>query len=89
MRDYDEVAGTWAIWWLSTAEPHVLDVPVIGRFENGVGTFLAEDSLDGRPILVRFLWLNADGPAPRWEQAFSQDEGQTWETNWVMDFTRV
>ena len=89
VRDYDEAAGTWAIWWLSTAAPHVLDVPVIGQFEDGVGTFLADDSLDGRPILVRFLWLNTDGPAPRWEQAFSQDQGQSWETNWVMDFTRV
>jgi hypothetical protein len=26
--------------------------------------------------------------SPRWEQAFSPDGGTTWETNWVMDFTR-
>ena len=88
VRDYDPAQGTWAIWWLSTAAPHLLDVPVIGRFENGIGTFLAEDSLDGRPILVRFLWLQTQGPLPRWEQAFSADAGQTWETNWTMDFTR-
>ena len=25
----------------------------------------------------------------RWEQAFSLDEGNSWETNWYMDFTRV
>jgi NIPSNAP len=25
---------------------------------------------------------------PRWEQAFSVDGGKTWETNWIMDFTR-
>ena len=24
---------------------------------------------------------------PRWEQAFSDDGGLTWETNWVMEFT--
>ena len=34
------------------------------------------------------------GPAstrrrPRWEQAFSEDGGKTWETNWIADFTRV
>jgi hypothetical protein len=25
----------------------------------------------------------------RWEQAFSEDSGQTWETNWVMVFGRA
>lgn len=89
IRSYDARLGSWAIWWLSTAAPHALDVPVIGRFENGVGKFVAEDSLNGCPILVRFLWLRTDTPAPRWEQAFSQDGGATWETNWTMDFARV
>ena len=30
------------------------------------------------------------GPANecRWEQAFSDDGGQSWETNWTMAFTR-
>jgi hypothetical protein len=30
-----------------------------------------------------------DTPTPRWEQAFSEDGGETWETNWVMDFARA
>ena len=42
----------------------------------------------GRPILVRFTWSGVTTPTPRWEQAFSDDGGETWETNWVMDFTR-
>jgi hypothetical protein len=37
---------------------------------------------------VRFTWSGAATPTPRWEQAFSGDEGATWETNWIMDFTR-
>jgi hypothetical protein len=26
---------------------------------------------------------------PRWDQAFSKDQGRTWETNWTMDFVRA
>ena len=42
-----------------------------------------------RPILVRFIWSGVTTATPRWEQAFSDDGGRTWETNWVMDFTRA
>jgi len=38
---------------------------------------------------VRFVWSNVTAPTPRWEQAFSADGGETWETNWVMEFTRA
>lgn len=37
---------------------------------------------------VRFEWTRPHSDAPRWEQAFSPDGGRTWETNWVMNFTR-
>ena len=71
------------------ARPHSLDVPVIGRFENGIGTFFADDLHDRQPIKLRFFWLATDTDSPRWEQAMSTDGGQSWETNWVMDFERV
>lgn len=89
IRAFDPAAGTWAIWWLSAERPHHLDVPVVGRFEGGVGTFLARDSLRGMPITVRFLWLRTDARRPRWEQAFSADGGASWETNWTMEFERA
>jgi predicted enzyme related to lactoylglutathione lyase len=88
VRSFDPATQTWSIWWLDGRNPGSLDVPVVGRFEGGVGTFLANDSLDGKPIMVRFRWSTPAPDAPRWEQAFSTDEGATWETNWVMEFTR-
>ena len=46
-------------------EPGQLDPPVVGGFADGVGTFIAEDTFDGRPILVRFVWsdITADAAA--------------------------
>ena len=62
---------------------------MIGSFAGSVGTFLANDRLDGKPITVRFTWHANPGSNPVWEQAFSGDEGKTWETNWVMEFVRL
>ncbi len=89
LRSYDPAKRQWAIWWLDARQPHALDVPVVGCFTGSVGMFFAKDTLDGRPIKVRFCW-NARAPqAPTWEQAFSADGGATWETNWTMQFNRA
>lgn len=89
MRSFDPATAQWAIWWLDGRRPHQLDVPVVGQFENGIGLFFADDTLDGVPIKVRFMWSSLDADNARWEQAFSSDAGHTWETNWTMDFVRM
>jgi hypothetical protein len=89
MRSFDPVLRRWAIWWLDARNPHQLDTPVIGTFENNVGTFFANDHFNGQPILVRFRWTQTQSASPLWEQAFSADNGVTWEDNWTMRFERV
>lgn len=89
VRSFDARTRTWSIWWLDARTPGALDVPVVGGFEGGVGRFFAQDTLHQQPIVVRFLWTLPQPDRPRWEQAFSPDDGQTWETNWTMDFTRA
>lgn len=88
LRSFDPASGSWAIWWLDHRAPHALDVPVVGGFADGVGTFFAEDTLRGRPIRIRFVWRPNAGADPTWEQAFSGDGGATWEINWTMRFVR-
>jgi hypothetical protein len=90
LRSYDPASGLWAIWWLDSREPFAnLDPPVKGNFVNGVGTFYANDTLNGKPIRVRFIWSHITPTSAQWEQAYSPDGGKTWETNWVMQFQRV
>jgi hypothetical protein len=84
MRSYFPKAKTWSIWWLDGRSPTQLDTPVVGSFQDGVGLFFADDVLNGQPIKVRFTWTAVPGQDPRWEQAFSNDAGKTWETNWTM-----
>lgn len=88
VRLFDPGTGMWSIWWVDGRAMR-FDPPVRGRFENGTGIFLGDDVFDGRPIRVRFLWLTTGPDSPRWEQAFSTDGGESWETNWTMRFTRI
>ena len=87
LRAFDPSAQQWAIWWLDARDPHALDTPMRGGFENGRGVFFADETFNDQPIRVRFLWSSGD--SPRWAQAFSPDGGASWETNWIMDFTRI
>lgn len=88
-RRRDPSTGLWSIWWHdSRFSSGALDPPVVGSFANGVGSFFADDSLDGRPIRVRFVWSDISETTARWEQAFSPDGGDSWEINWVMTFER-
>src|SRR5512133_3774376 len=59
-----------------------IDPPVVGSFnKNGVGHFFGKDTLNGKPILVVFRWDARNKERPIWSQAFSPDNGKTWEWN--------
>ena len=88
LRSFDPLTKQWSIWWLDGRNPGNLDVPVVGGFADGKGLFYANDQLGGQSIKICFTWFSSD-TNPRWEQAFSNDEGATWETNWTMDFYRA
>jgi len=65
-----------------------LSAPLTGRFTNGIGTFVGEESADGERVLVRETWSFRSGK-PRWEQSFSLDGGETWAVHWIRDLIRV
>lgn len=87
-RFFNPTTRRWAIYWADSVRGS-LEPPVLGTFQGDVGVFEGKDIFEGRPILVRFTWSGVRTGAPRWEQAFSPDIGTTWETNWVMEFTRL
>jgi hypothetical protein len=88
-RFFDPETRLWSIYWADSRRAGLLDPPVLGSFDGDVGVFEGDDTFDGRPIRVRFTWSGVTTPTPRWEQAFSEDGGESWETNWEMDFARV
>ncbi len=88
LRTFDPHQNRWAIYWFDSRRPGVLDPPVVGSFQDGVGAFYADDTFAGKAIRMRFIWSRITPASCSWEQAFSADAGLTWETNWTMEFTR-
>ena len=88
LRTYDPETRQWRLYWANSRDGNLV-VPQIGEFKNGQGEFYAQDTLNGRSILVRFVWSKTNTATPHFEQAFSDDGGKTWEANWITDQTRV
>jgi hypothetical protein len=88
LRLFNPATGEWSLYWTDTVNPGVLLPPMVGRFNGDVGEFLGDEFVEGKRVLCRIYWTRTNPASPRWEQAFSDDDGRTWETNWVMTFTR-
>jgi hypothetical protein len=88
LRLYDPAQDHWAIYWINSTDG-LMQPPVFGRFVDGVGVFEGDDTDGGHPVRVRFEWTGTDTATPQWSQAFSYDDGESWETNWIMRFRRL
>lgn len=87
LRLYDPEARQWRIHWASSRDGALGDA-MVGGFRDGVGEFYNQEEFDGRPVLVRFLFSDITPTSFRLEQAFSADDGDSWEANWVAKFER-
>jgi len=65
LRLFDSKTRLWSLYWIAS-NTGTIDPPVVGSFENGVG---------------HFFWDARNKERPVWGQAFSADNGKTWEWN--------
>jgi hypothetical protein len=89
LRIFNPATELWSIYWSSSSRGVLDTTPLVGAFTGDRGEFYADDEHEGAPVRCRFIWSVFGADSCRWEQAFSADGEQTWETNWTMDFTRA
>lgn len=87
VRVFNLETRQWSIYWIDSKTGKLFP-PVVGGFSGDRGDFFGDDTDEGRPIKIKFLWTRFGPDAARWQQAFSLD-GKAWETNWICDHTRV
>jgi hypothetical protein len=88
LRLYNPQSRQWSLNF-ANSKVGILGVPTVGEFRNGRGEFFDQETFDGRTILVRNVFSDITAQTCRFEQAFSDDGGKTWETNWIATDTRV
>lgn len=88
LRLFNPQTKLWSLYWVAS-NVGVLDPPVVGSFENNVGHFFTRDIFNGKQVIVMFRWDARDKNRPVWSQAFSPDNGKTWEWNWYNVSERV
>lgn len=89
VRLYSADTHDWSIYSSSGNAGAFSSPASVGHFVNGHGEFYEHEELDGKPIRLRFLWEVRSPKQYHWEQAFSTDEGKTWETNWIIDSKKM
>jgi hypothetical protein len=88
VRLYNPQTHQWSIYWANKKNGAMDSSPQVGQFKNGRGEFYGTDTLNGKFIIVRFVWTNTHSSSPHFEQSYSDDGGKTWEVNWITDQTR-
>ncbi|MDB5477252.1 MAG: hypothetical protein JWP49_2763 [Phenylobacterium sp.] len=89
LRLYDPDRRQWSLNFASRAGGQVAGPPTVGGFKDGRGEFYDHEMLGDRPILVRFVISGVTATSAHFEQAFSADDGKTWEVNWIATDTRI
>jgi hypothetical protein len=88
IRLFNPETRLWSLYWVPSTTG-VMDPPVVGSFDGNIGIFYCKDVYQGTPVLVMFKWDKTDKDNPVWSQAFSPDNGVTWEWNWTNTSHRI
>jgi len=85
---YNPPSHQWSVYFASSKDGKV-SPPNVGEFRNGRGEFFAQDTLNGKSMLNRYIWSQIASSSPRYEESWSNDGGRTWELVRIVDLARA
>lgn len=90
LRLYNPSSHQWSLHF-SNSKVGTLTRPAVGEFdpEESRAEFHAQDEVNGRAVLVRFVISDITTDSCKFERSFSDDGGKTWELNWIAMETRI
>ena len=88
LRLFDSATRLWSIYYAYPANVSMQN-PQVGSFQNNIGWFYARDVWEGKDIIIVYRWDRTDPDKPTMCQAFSIDNGKTWEWNYLQSFEKI
>ena len=89
LRLLDRETRVWSDFWVNAKSGVLGAAGLTGGFVDGAGVYTAEDTDDGKPIVVRGVWDEITPTSCRWRQGSSRDGGATWDDHWIMHWSRA
>jgi hypothetical protein len=84
---YDPQAHQWGQSFINSRMGE-LGSPLIGSLHDGRGELFAQDTFQGKTILVRRAWSEIKLNSHHFEESYSNDGGRTWKAAFIGDLTR-
>lgn len=84
---YDPKARQWSQTFISSATG-TFSGSLIGSFKDGRGELYAQDTFNGRAVLIRGVWSDTTPNVHRYEESYSNDGGATWHPALIANLTR-
>jgi hypothetical protein len=88
LRLFNPQSHQWSLNWVNGGSDPAMTTPMVGKFAGGQGQFYDQEEFNGRIIMSRNGFSAITPNSSHFEQAFSDDSGKSWETNWIMTFNR-
>jgi hypothetical protein len=85
---YSPQSHQWYVYFANSKTGKV-GLPNVGEFRNGRGEFFAQDTLNGKSMLNRYVWSQIASSSPHYEESWSSDGGRTWELVRIVDLART
>jgi hypothetical protein len=85
---YNPAAHQWSQSFIGSAKG-TFSNGLVGAFKEGRGELFAQDTLDGRSILVRGVWSDITPTSHRYEESYSADGGKNWEPELSANLTKA
>lgn len=89
LRLLDVTNKVWSDHWVNAKSGVVTTPGQRGGFANGEGIFDTNDVEGETPVIYRGIWDLITPTSCRWRQGASRDGGQSWDWEWIMEWTRV
>jgi hypothetical protein len=89
VRAFNPQRGQWdlVLLWPNAGDPRFGELG--GGFRHNRGEFFSQSiTAEGDTTLTRFTFSDVTPNSLRWQDGFSTDAGRTWDSSWIMEFSR-